>query len=86
MQRTHVLLNIIYIQADPPPKGGGFTDPLLGTLKSCVTILLTTEAQSTQRSFVKKSYANNDKQNPGVLAYAILINTRSLCSLCLRGE
>ena len=33
MQRTHVLLNIIYIQADPPPKGGGFTDPLSGTLK-----------------------------------------------------
>jgi hypothetical protein len=32
MQRTHVLLNIIYIQADPPPKGGAFTDPLSGTL------------------------------------------------------
>ena len=33
MQRTHVLLNIIYIQADLPPTSGEVTDPLLsGTL------------------------------------------------------
>ena len=40
MQRTHVLLNIIYIQADPPPKGGGFTDPLSGTLNWMLAKLL----------------------------------------------
>jgi hypothetical protein len=34
MQRSHLLLNTICIQVDPPPKGGGVTDPLAGTLKS----------------------------------------------------
>ena len=60
----------------------------VSNLSGFVTIQFTTEAQSTQstqRSFVKISYANNDKQNPGALAYAICLALNkyklSVCSV-----
>jgi len=34
MSLAHVLLNSICIQVDPPPEGGGFTDPLYEDSKS----------------------------------------------------
>jgi hypothetical protein len=57
MQQSHLLLITICIQADPPPKGVGFTDPLAGTLTRSIGDL-TAYSFTTNRALRNQSHSN----------------------------